>query len=115
MRKFSRKRDTIIIAVVVAAACISAAAFYLVRGLRGAGGYVEVVCGRETVARLPLSQDGTFTPEQAPGVVIEIRDGAAAFAASDCPDKLCIHMGPQSREGDSAACLPNKTLIRITQ
>lgn len=55
----------------------------------------------------------------------EIRlDGAAAntllaehgricYEHSDCPDKTCVHTGWLSRPGQIAACLPNRTLVKI--
>lgn len=38
-------------------------------------------------------------------------NGRIRYDASDCPDKICVYTGWLTRAGQSAACLPNKTLI----
>ena len=40
-------------------------------------------------------------------------NGRIRFDNSDCPDKICVNTGWLNRAGQSAACLPNKTLIVI--
>lgn len=40
-------------------------------------------------------------------------NGRIRFDSSDCPDKICVNTGWLNRAGQSAACLPNKTLIVI--
>jgi hypothetical protein len=40
-------------------------------------------------------------------------NGRIRFDDSNCPDKICVHTGWLDRAGQSAACLPNKTLIVI--
>ncbi len=40
-------------------------------------------------------------------------NGRIRFESADCPDKICVNTGWLNRAGQSAACLPNKTLIVI--
>lgn len=40
-------------------------------------------------------------------------NGRIRFETSDCPDKICVNTAWLTRAGQSAACLPNKTLILI--
>lgn len=44
---------------------------------------------------------------------IVAENGRIRFDASDCPDKTCVYTGWLTRAGQSAACLPNKTLITV--
>lgn len=44
---------------------------------------------------------------------VHIRDGAAFVESSPCRDKICIHMGKISRNGEWAACLPNRVFLRV--
>ena len=47
-------------------------------------------------------------------VLLEIRDHRICFQHSDCPDKICIHNGWLSREGEQAVCLPNRVSVILT-
>ncbi|MCQ2462909.1 MAG: NusG domain II-containing protein [Clostridia bacterium] len=47
------------------------------------------------------------------GVVIQISDGKIRFADADCPDRLCVKSGWLYKNGDTAACVPSKTVITI--
>ena len=66
--------------------------------------------GTQTVS---LSKDMTFSMPRVPGVVFEIASGQIAFAKSDCPDQICVHVGFQGRIGQMAACLPNGLILTI--
>ena len=54
-------------------------------------------------------------PNGLPQVYFEVQGGAIAFVSSDCPDLLCVHMGPQSQIGGFAACLPNRLFFYIEE
>lgn len=55
-----------------------------------------------------------FSYPQNPAVVFTVtKDGAIAFASSDCPDQVCVHSGQLKRAGDYAACLPNGFVLRL--
>ncbi|MBR1572688.1 MAG: NusG domain II-containing protein [Lachnospiraceae bacterium] len=45
--------------------------------------------------------------------VLEIHDGAAHMIEANCPDKVCIHQGDISNDGQVICCLPNKVVVRI--
>ena len=75
--------------------------------------YAEIsVDGRIDVVAA-LGQEGVYTPTDRPAVRIEVRNGAVGFVHSDCPDKICIHSGFLSTPGQSAACLPNRVVLRV--
>lgn len=42
-----------------------------------------------------------------------VEKGRIRYEHSDCPDKTCVHTGWLSRPGQLAACLPNRTYIKI--
>jgi len=72
-----------------------------------------VLYEREAVLRIPLETDAFFSIEQLPNVTFEVRDGRVRFAASDCPDQVCVHTGLIGEPGQFAACLPNRVAIQI--
>ena len=45
--------------------------------------------------------------------LIQIRSGKAAFIASPCKNKQCIHSGWLSRNGATSACLPNRISLSV--
>lgn len=46
-------------------------------------------------------------------VTILAEKGRICFEDVDCPDGTCIKTGWLSRNGDTAVCLPNRTIIKI--
>jgi len=62
-----------------------------------------------------LDKDQIFHFSQNPAVVFQVKDGAIAFVASDCPDKICVKTGFISHPGQMAACLPNHVVIKIVE
>jgi len=111
-RKFFEPRDFLFISCLI----IGLSVFYIftTRGTAGEGEkYAEVSLDGHTFATLSLNEDGTYAPAGMPEVRIAVRDGAVAFLSSDCPDKTCVHTGFLSRPGQSAACLPNRVVVRV--
>lgn len=48
-----------------------------------------------------------------PKAVLKVENGSICYSYADCHDKLCINSGKLSKPGDTAACLPSKTLVVI--
>lgn len=72
----------------------------------------EVTVNGVVTKEIPLNKTGEkqqYTLEN--GVVLETENGLIRFSASDCPDALCVHTGAISRNGEVAACVPNKTVV----
>ena len=44
---------------------------------------------------------------------ILIEKGRIRFEEANCPDLLCVKTGWLSKKGDTAACVPNRTVIKI--
>ncbi len=45
--------------------------------------------------------------------VVAVEKGRIRFAEADCPDRSCVHTGWLDRSGQTAACLPNRVLIKL--
>ncbi len=49
------------------------------------------------------------------GVIIKkTKLGELYFDSSDCPDQVCVQTGKISKDGQSAACLPNGVVIYLS-
>lgn len=47
------------------------------------------------------------------GSVLVVENGEIYYKNSDCPDKLCEKFGHLSSNGDTASCVPNKTVVTV--
>ena len=77
----------------------------------GSGLRAELIYGdNNTTMNLPLDVDvdtGYYT------VHIQIKDGAARFVDSPCPDHICEGFGWLSNEDQTATCLPARAVLTI--
>lgn len=44
---------------------------------------------------------------------IRVEKGRIKFEEANCPDKICVHTGWLTNNGDLAVCMPNKVLVCI--
>jgi hypothetical protein len=88
--------------------------FYATRRAATGERYAEIAVDGQLRATVALSENGLFVPDGLPAVQIAVRDGTVGFVRSDCPDKICVHTGFLSIPGQSAVCLPNRVVVRVT-
>lgn len=48
-------------------------------------------------------------------ITIEIKNGAARFTHSNCPDKICVNTGYIKSITQTAVCLPNHAVLEIIE
>ncbi len=48
------------------------------------------------------------------GAILTVENGTVCYSSSNCPDKLCQKFGKLSLNGDTASCVPNKTVVTVT-
>lgn len=75
---------------------------------------VITVNGKET-RRIDLTsaEDEIIILNTLPEVTLEIKNSKIRFINSLCPDKTCEKSGFLSEVGDTAACVPAKTVVTI--
>lgn len=111
--KFIKKGDIIIIAVIL----LAAAVFTFWSNSKTESVQAVITVDGETVKTVDLSnikEKITFIPATDPRVVITAENGEIRFESADCEDKLCVACGKLSKHGDTAVCLPSKTVITVT-
>lgn len=110
-----RKQQTTLILTLVLLAVL-AAAFLVQQQLLGREGAKAVVqVGGQGKQELDLSRDQEFwvgDPEIGRNL-IRVEGGTVMVSQADCPDKICVHTGPISQEGEVIACLPHGVVIYI--
>lgn len=112
--KFFKRTDLIIILVLALAGAVI---WFVYSGaVSGRPAKAEIYFGSELVKTVPLAKgtDVRFFLPQKPHVIFHLfKDGSICFEESDCPDKICVKTGRLSQIGQTAACLPNKLIMKI--
>lgn len=113
MNKLIKKTDIVIIFCVILIAAVFLGFFKSSDGKRIAeisvGGKVT-----ETINLDDVTQRTEIIPETNPRVVIVAENGEIYFESAGCPDKICVSSGRLRRRGDTAVCLPAKTVVSVT-
>ncbi len=102
-------------------ACAVLAAAALLFALRGAGRdddaplAARLIYGDESaVLDIPLDADAVYDVDTGYLTVhVEVKDGAARFIDSPCPDHVCESYGWLALEDQTAACLPARAVLTI--
>lgn len=111
--KFIKKGDIIIVALIL----LAAAVFAFWSNSKTESLQAVITVDGETVKTVDLAnikEKFTFIPATDPRVVITAENGEIRFESAECEDKLCVACGNLSKHGDTAVCLPSKTVITIT-
>ncbi len=112
--KTFRRADLILILVLL----VLAAAVFLPKYFKQADGNVTAVITVdgavvETVDLSKVKEPYTITLGSTPAAVVSVEPGKIRYASADCKDKLCVRTGTLEKPGDTAACLPGKSMIRL--
>ncbi len=78
----------------------------------------EISVNGEIVKTINLNEiEGTyvFQPECTPCLTVIAQKGKIRFSQADCPDKICVNTGWIDSNGETAACVPAKTVIVLKQ
>lgn len=71
------------------------------------------VSGKE-LKTYSLRKEGVYDVNGALGASrIAVKGGRASFLSSPCKNKVCIHQGEIGKSGQTAACLPNRVVVRV--
>lgn len=112
--KFIKKTDFIILLVLLVV-CSGGWLFYQ-KEYGSKAAVAEIYYKSELVETVDLTKgvDHRFSIPQNKNVVFhQYSDGSICFEESNCPDKICIKAGRLKTIGQSAACLPNRIVLKI--
>lgn len=109
--KLFKKGDIAVIAVVLVIAGI----FFIWQFFSAEKLTAVVSVNGETIETVDLSKEESriIKPDTVPAVEITVEDGKIFFSHAECADKLCVSCGELYRKGDTAVCLPSKTVISV--
>lgn len=108
MRSIIRKGDVLII---IAVAVISLLLF--LGNLSNDGNrYAQVYENGELKCTVDLNKNEKYEIDITGGRLL-VENGEISYVSSDCPDGLCESFGRLSRVGDTASCVPNRTVVVV--
>lgn len=108
-----RKKDFILIGIIVVTAAVSALLLMFKQGKPGA--IVRITIDGELYGEYSLYEEQAISIDEQLGhnrLVIE--DGSAYMADADCPDKYCMDYKPISKGGETIICLPHRLVVEVT-
>jgi hypothetical protein len=110
-----KKGDIILIICIVAAALAGVGWTWM--GRLGGGDRIAVIKqGNKIIKTIDIDKvEKPFTVDVSAKYqeTVLVEKGRIRFEDADCPDKLCVRAGWLTNKGQTAACLPNSTLIKI--
>ena len=109
----NKKKDLILALIILAVAACGFFINYMTHKKPAA--WVEVSVDSEVVATFDLSKDVDTVIEGYGGGTnhLIIKDGVMWISEASCPDKVCIHQGRISMNGELVVCLPNRMIAKI--
>ncbi|MCI1966842.1 MAG: NusG domain II-containing protein [Oscillospiraceae bacterium] len=112
--KFVKKTDFVILLVLLIV-CVGGWLIYQ-KEYGSKAAVAEIYYESELVETIDLTKDvdRRFSIPQNQHVVFhQYSDGSICFEESDCPDQICVKSGRLKTIGQSAACLPNRIVLKI--
>ena len=109
------KKELLLMAVIL---LIAAAGFFInYLTHRHPAAAAEVIVDGQTTAVYDLSRDLETTIQGYDGGTnhLVIQDGVLWIDEATCPDKVCIHQGKISMNGELVVCLPNRVIVKIKE
>ncbi len=109
--KLIKKGDILL----VAAIAVIAGIFFLWQSLNSESLTAVITVDGEVVQTVNLSakEEKIIIPDTQPKVKIVAENGKIRFDYAECEDKLCVSCGNLEKKGDTAVCLPSKTVITV--
>ena len=107
-----KKRLLLDAALILALLLLAGVLYFCLTPKEETGACAVVIINGEEAARYPLSKDGTYPLNGGTNTLV-IGDGYAWMADSQCPDKICEHMGKIHMNGQMIVCLPNGVIVTV--
>lgn len=104
-----KKNDFLLIGVIILLA-VAVLGYHYLKG-KSEDAYVVVTVDGKDYGTYDLSVNQTIHIHGTN--TLQIKDGKADMIEANCPDQLCVHQKPISKDGESIICLPNRVVVTI--
>ena len=105
-----KKKDWLLIIIII---CVAGLAFFLHEKIGGRGANCVTIKVDGTIQGVySLAEDQEIWINDGSNILL-IRNQEANMKEADCPDQLCVHQKPVSKNHESIICLPNKVIVEV--
>ena len=113
--KAAKKKDGIVIGLVLLVALAAGLFFWLSQGSAPGTGTVVVTVDGAPWGEFPLTEDRTERIEFPDGSynLLEIKEGEADVTEASCPDGICVDHRKISKTKQSIVCLPARVVVTV--
>lgn len=105
-----KKKDMLLILVILAAAGLAWLAWRLVPEQKGA--MLKITVDGQEYGTYSLEEDRRI--EIGDTNTCRIEHGYVSMVEADCPDRICIHTKRIDARGGAIICMPNRVVLEIT-
>ena len=107
-----KRNDAVLAMILIALAIVFGGGYYW---HRAPALWAEIKVNGELVKTLDLSKNQEVTIPGAGGGEnrLAVENGTIWCVEASCPDKVCVHQGKQSRDGEQIVCLPNRMVVKV--
>ena len=112
MNKFIKKADILLVLLLL----VISAALLIPKYIDKSRVKAVIYKDGKVVKEIDLSavkEPYEFDLNSTPKAKLRVENGSIRYSYAECHDRLCINSGEPSKPGDTAACLPSKTLVVI--
>lgn len=112
MKKFLKKGDYILIAVIL---CVCTVCFAVINYFIPTGNTAVITVDNQQKAVISLAENTRYDVVKNDDVTntVVVEDGFVYVEYASCPDKICKRHKKISKKGESIVCLPNKVVVTI--
>ncbi len=108
---FAKKKDIIIVLIIL---LVALGLWGIIKFFPKSTADTAVIKYDGKVAKtVSLDSDTEFSLKEDPTVKFKVENGAISFVDATCPDKICQNTGFISKSGQTAVCLPKKTVLQL--
>lgn len=112
-RVFFRKSDIAVVAIILLAAF--GVWGWMMFAPQPETKKIEIVRDGKLIETIALpAADNVIVLDADEHIKLELKDNQIRFLEIDCPDKICVRTGFIGKVGQSAVCLPNRIVVKIT-
>ncbi len=108
-----KRNDAVLAMILIVLAIVFGGGYYWMH--RAPALWAEIKVNGELVKTLDLSKNQEVTIPGAGGGEnrLAVENGTIWCVEASCPDKVCVHQGKQSRDGEQIVCLPNRMVVKV--
>lgn len=108
---FARKKDILIIILILILAVLMWGIFYITQNKKAT--IAVITYDGKVVKTVSLSKDTEFPLAEDETVKFKVENQSISFIGASCPDKICENTGYLSKAGQTAVCLPKKVVLKV--